>query len=337
MNRFAFYLALSSFVFGAGFGQQSFLLIPDWTNDRVCALSPVDGSVINANFIPTNNQLFDSPKHALPTPRGTILVADQVRDAVHEFDGFGNYIRTIANLQNNQIDNIRGIAIREGKLYVTVASGTLQNTIQRFNLDGTGQETFINANLSSPFAIFFRENDMLITNSSSHLIQRFDLNGAFQNTWVGTTIRFPQQITRRRSNGNLLVAGFSSPAGIYEYNDAGVQVAYYNVSTGPRGAYELENGRILFTDGAGVKTFDPNAPNPANTVQTVLTGGNYQYIELYEILPSDVNRDRCVDDADLLEALFQFGGSGRADLNGDTIVDDADLLVVLFNFGAGCE
>jgi hypothetical protein len=337
MNHFILTLALSFLVGSVGFGQQSFLLIPDWTNDRVCALSPVDGSVINANFIPTNNTLLDSPKHALPTPYGTIFVADQLRDAVREFDGFGNYIRTIADLPNNQIDNIRGIAIRDGKLYVTVASGTLQNTIQRFNLDGTGQETFINANLSSPFAIFFRENDMLITNSSSHLIQRFDLDGAFLNTWVGSTIRFPQQITRRRSNGNLLVAGFSSPAGIYEYNDAGVQVAYYAVSSSPRGAYELENGLILFTDAAGVKVFDPNAPNPASTVQTVLTGGNYQYIELYEILPGDVNRDRCVDDSDLLEALFQFGGSGRADLNGDDIVDDADLLIVLFNFGAGCQ
>lgn len=339
MNRYTFTLALGFLVVSMAYSQQSFLLIPDWTNDRVCALSPVDGSVINANFIPTNNQLLDSPKHALPTPTGTILVADQVKDAVHEFDGFGNYIRTIANLQNNQIDNIRGIAIRDGKLYVTVGSGTHQNTVQRFNLDGTGQETFINQNLSSPFAIYFRENDMLITNSSSHLIQRFDLSGAFLNTWVGATIRFPQQITRRRSNGNLLVAGFSSPAGIYEYDAAGNQVAYYAVSSGPRGAYELENGLILFTDAAGVKVFDPNAPNPANTVQIILTGGNYQYIELYEILPGDVNRNRCVDDADLLEALFNFGatGSNRADLNGDGLVDDADLLIVLFNFGAGCQ
>ncbi|MDM7461622.1 MAG: hypothetical protein P3X24_008260, partial [bacterium] len=72
MKRFVFYLALSCMLVGAGYSQQSFLLIPDWTNDRVCALSPVDGSVINANFIPTNTQLFDSPKHALPTPRGTI-------------------------------------------------------------------------------------------------------------------------------------------------------------------------------------------------------------------------------------------------------------------------
>jgi hypothetical protein len=50
----------------------------------------------------------------------------------------------------------------------------------------------------------------------------------------------------------------------------------------------------------------------------------------------DVNGDNGVDDADLLEVLFNFGNSttAPADLNGDGIVDDADLLIVLFNFGA---
>lgn len=51
----------------------------------------------------------------------------------------------------------------------------------------------------------------------------------------------------------------------------------------------------------------------------------------------DVNRDGCVDDADLLTVLFNFGGTDpTADLNCDGIVDDADLLIVLFNFGSGC-
>ncbi|MER3559705.1 MAG: hypothetical protein C4336_09855, partial [Armatimonadota bacterium] len=52
----------------------------------------------------------------------------------------------------------------------------------------------------------------------------------------------------------------------------------------------------------------------------------------------DVNSDGCVDDADLLTALFQFGQTGTpsADLNGDGTVDDADLLTVLFYFGNGC-
>ncbi len=51
----------------------------------------------------------------------------------------------------------------------------------------------------------------------------------------------------------------------------------------------------------------------------------------------DVNCDRCVDDADLLQVLFNFGGDDpNSDINGDGVVDDADLLTVLFNFGSGC-
>jgi hypothetical protein len=51
-----------------------------------------------------------------------------------------------------------------------------------------------------------------------------------------------------------------------------------------------------------------------------------------------VDGDGCVDDADLLFVLFNFGNMGQhlADVNCDEMVDDADLLIVLFNFGAGC-
>jgi probable HAF family extracellular repeat protein len=54
----------------------------------------------------------------------------------------------------------------------------------------------------------------------------------------------------------------------------------------------------------------------------------------------DVDRNGCVDDADLLAVLFAFGSTGsnlgRVDVNCDGVVDDADLLQVLFNFGSGC-
>jgi hypothetical protein len=51
----------------------------------------------------------------------------------------------------------------------------------------------------------------------------------------------------------------------------------------------------------------------------------------------NVNGDNIVDDADLLQVLFNFGSNDpAADANGDGIVDDADLLTVLFNFGASC-
>ncbi len=54
--------------------------------------------------------------------------------------------------------------------------------------------------------------------------------------------------------------------------------------------------------------------------------------------PEDVNRDGMVDDTDILEVLFAFGGEGfnRADVNCDGLVDDSDLLQVLFVFGQSC-
>lgn len=52
----------------------------------------------------------------------------------------------------------------------------------------------------------------------------------------------------------------------------------------------------------------------------------------------DVDGSGCVDDADLLTMLFNFGatGSNPADVNCDGVVDDTDLLMVLFHFGSGC-
>jgi probable HAF family extracellular repeat protein len=52
----------------------------------------------------------------------------------------------------------------------------------------------------------------------------------------------------------------------------------------------------------------------------------------------DVDRNGCVDDADLLQVLFAFGERGyrNEDLNWDGAIDDADLLQVLFHFGSGC-
>jgi len=72
--------------------------------------------------------------------------------------------------------------------------------------------------------------------------------------------------------------------------------------------------------------------------------GSTNDVQRYELrvqtvtLPTgDIDGNGCVDDADLLAILFNFGGSNpRYDLNGDNIIDDADLLLVLFNFGSGC-
>ncbi len=73
--------------------------------------------------------------------------------------------------------------------------------------------------------------------------------------------------------------------------------------------------------------------------EVLLPGGNTldPYLRVSLIL-GDVDGNDCIDDADLLAVLFNFGATSNnlADLNLDGVVDDADLLLVLFNFGIGC-
>ncbi|MCS7311045.1 MAG: hypothetical protein NZ741_12585, partial [Armatimonadetes bacterium] len=61
-------------------------------------------------------------------------------------------------------------------------------------------------------------------------------------------------------------------------------------------------------------------------------------LSVYIPIDGDVDGNGCVNDADLLILLANFGATGcnRADVNGNCVVDDADLLIVLSLFGSGC-
>ncbi len=100
----------------------------------------------------------------------------------------------------------------------------------------------------------------------------------------------------------------------------------------------------LLTDGS--RLYSANAISPDGRF---IVGAGYNaatqrteafLLDTCSVHNGDVNASGCVDDADLLQVLFNFGragqGLGRLDVNCDGIVDDADLLIVLFNFGAGC-
>ncbi len=89
--------------------------------------------------------------------------------------------------------------------------------------------------------------------------------------------------------------------------------------------------------------FGNNSPSvaPDGTVYIAASRDNADPQTLYAFAPApagDINADGCIDDADLLAVLFNFGATGclPEDVNGDSVVDDADLLEVLFNFGSGC-
>lgn len=260
------------------------LMVVDSLSDRVLLVSEFDGSIINPSFI-TDSARFLTIVNAVSSGPNSVFISDQTANAVFEYSTSGAYLRTVVSSAAHGVSNIRGIAVHNNRLYVTVAGGTFQNTVQSFALDGTDQRTFISSNLDSPWDVYFRGGDVLVSNSGSDDIERFDLNGNFLNTLVSSTgvggINFPQQINER-GNGNLLVGGFSVSAGIYEYLPNGTQVNYYNLP-GPRAAYELGNGNYLFSAGTRLAVFDPVNLTSTDIINNL--GSSFRFIEKVQAVP----------------------------------------------------
>ena len=258
------------------------ILIPDSTLKRVMAFDPQTGDLIDADFIPPYPAFLSTPIHLVLNAEGTaFLMTDQLQDTVQQFSLDGLYEGIFApagGVDNAILDNIRGMFVRnDGHYLVTVASGANSHAIAEFDSQGQYVGNFV-ANgaggLNGPWSIIYRAdfNDYLISTSGSNAIHRFDANGQSLGMFV-PSINFPEQM-HLMPNGNVLVATFSAPSGVYEYNSAGVQVGFYGPVTSLRGVYELPNGNILVTNGTGVYEIN----RAGALVDTKITGVSGRFI-----------------------------------------------------------
>lgn len=262
----------------------------------VWALSPQDGTVWeNALIGPANSELT-TPVKVIESGVGTYYVSDQVRNAIFEYGMDGVQLRTVVNVVQP-----RGMVLLNNQIHVAVgdnsSSPTTENTIQRFNIDGSpaGLETLPGGGVSpvfarfevqdprfrSPWDILVQGERLVVTNfqntgggnpvtpdvwsvnlatgeSSPLVLDPFGLSGAQQVIGI--------------SGGGFAVAGFSNTfsteftvntAGIYLFNADGSQRDYYNLAFGPRGIYQFENGNFIYSTADGIRLFDVVTRDPA--------------------------------------------------------------------------
>lgn len=113
----------------------------------------------------------------------------------------------------------------------------------------------------------------------------------------------------------------------------------------PRATAAQRQNRTAFLHRSTTGSVPANTAQVRFTVDVVRVAGTWadgytDNIQFRLLFGADVNRDGCVNDADLLVVLFAFGQTGSglpADVNRDGVVDDLDLLSVLFGFGEGCS
>jgi len=233
-------------------------------------LSGVDGSVINPVYIDLGLAGASLPIEALVVGN-EIWVSDQNADKVMRFslDGTTNLGDIVGGL-----DNIRGMELVGNEVWVTNAgtnNGAPGTAVVRFSTAGAPLGFHA---VNDPFDAVNFQGDVLIANILGEDIDRHDVNGVFLNTFhlsdAVTGIDFPEQLSVR-ANGNVLAAGFSPPAGIYEYDSTGVQLNYWPTSSA-RGVIELQNGNILYAAGSNISILDPMT---GTSTVLVAAGGRY--------------------------------------------------------------
>ncbi|MEM7579262.1 MAG: DNRLRE domain-containing protein [Cyanobacteria bacterium P01_A01_bin.80] len=332
---------------------QSFLMIPDSVGDRILLFDSNDGSLIDDNFIDgseTGDGIFQTPINAIQVNQ-EIWVSDQVADAIFRFDLQGNYLSIVndndGDGDTDNLDNIRGIEFINGLVYVANSGSDNDafgdgEVVVVFDAAGNNLGFF---DTGDPYDIRAYNGELLINDINSEDdggedIDRYSIDGV-NSTLLGTFhqsdgetgIDFPQQMTLRESNGNVLVGGFSAPGGVYEYDVNGNQVNLFDADAGfanrLRAAYELENGNIIWSGGDGVIVTNPETGEDTDiyTVNNLDFRPSARYIEQLIIPGEDVNLDGAIFLADqTLDKLFL-----TQDLSGDGDANDSLEVSVYFD------
>jgi len=268
----------------------TYLMIIESTNDKIMLFNPVNGDLIETDFI-VDAVNFNTPIEALLSPSLTVLTSNQIGDNVVIHDTTGTFLSVFYGGNTAVLDNIRGTEFTPNftSLLVTVGGGANADAVAEFDPAGnyTGNFIAIGAGgLASPFDIVRRTSDYLVASIDSDQLLRYDLAGAFLSVFA-SGITFPEQISIA-SNGNVLLASFSTPnSGVIVYDSLGAQLNVFSAVTGNRGVYPLGNGNIITTNGSGVHELDGTT---GALLRTIVAGVSGRFISPmdFSIIPVEL-------------------------------------------------
>lgn len=264
----------------AGIASGEFIMAIDSNTDRVLLLDGFDGSVINDNFLDIGAAAAAAGVNSTPIEvlevGNELWVSDQVADRIWRFSQTGDLLGDFGS--NGDLNNIRGMQLVGNTLYVSQGSASDNFTEGLMTIDintqmVTGALLGRDAGDVSYQDIIQVGDELYVTNSDTGNdgIERYSLDGEYLGNLVSsdgvTGLDFGQQMFVR-DNGNILVGGFSGPAGVYEYAADGTFIGIVaGMDFGPRGAIDLGNGEILWGNGTWLRTDS----------EIIIEGGSFRY------------------------------------------------------------
>jgi len=289
------------------------------TTDTLVAFSPVDGSLIDTNFlaVPATAQWASI---AVGTE---IWVTEQLQDRLVRYDHGGNVLGVIGpTFPGGGFDNIRGLTLIGGTVYVTndgSANGATADSLVTFDTAGNHLGTIPLANSPSPFCVLPWQGGLLVSSSSDNDdIHRYTLGGASLGTFHNTAgLQFANQISLA-SDGNVWCCPLTSSSVVKLDATTGTIVQSFPAGSG-RGVHELQNGNVMWTSTNGAFVYDVGT----NTSSLVFAGSSYHLT----LLPNDVSFHKHVGtgchtfrvDRSNLVQLFATVNDAKAGLEGNAL------------------
>ena len=131
---------------------------------------------------------------------------------------------------------------------------------------------FFATTASSPFGILEHQASLLVSSDvANDDVHRYSFTGTSLGTFHNTTsLNFAEQMDHA-TNGDVLVAGFSSNNIVRLDPNTGALLSSFAAS-GARGVHQLGNGNILWTSGTGAFVFDVTTQQ---STQVYTGGGRY--------------------------------------------------------------
>jgi hypothetical protein len=319
------------------------IVMPDSTSDVVQRFDAFDGTFLGT--VATLNQPGGAltPVEALVVGNA-VWVSDQLQDNITAYDlATGAYLGVIVGPEQG-LDNVRGIEVVAGRLWVTCGSGIYAGQVVVFD-QFTRAFLFAVDVGGSPFDAVLFEGVILVPNSDSGDIDRVALDGTILSKFVDSTgpdqpLDFPEQVYPDRRAGDVLVAEFSGTRELFRFGVDGTLLESIDTTPqgGVRGILRLGNGKIMFSNGNGVHTYDAG-----EGVRTLYAGGG-RYLTLVRdggFCAPDFNSDGFLDFFDYADFVACFEGAacppGRtADYNNDAFVDLFDYNAYVAAFEDGC-
>ncbi len=339
-------IAAAFLVAASGAAAQPMIGVIDSTADRIMLYNATDGSLVNADWF----YLLVEPQtpKAIVDVGDEIWVNDQLRDKISRISKDLTNPQLLGEIVGG-LDNMRGMAKVGNKVYVANAGS---------NNGAPGESVIIidiaTATIESSFpvtdpfdVVALPSGNILVNDIDNDAVHEYTAAGVFVGTVIDSdginSFDFPQQMALR-ANGDLLINGFTSPTGIFNYSEGLLTNSWLSTDAG-RGVIELGNGNILFTGGSngGVFVLDPNTGS-MTPVGPASTGVSGQYAGLIDfgggggcpVCAADYDQSGGVDGDDITAFFNDWqAGAPCGDVDGSGGVDGDDIPFFFERWQAG--